>query len=303
MRLNYLKSVIQSLPLNAMALQRPNNQPNGSTFNNLRKFKELLAAIEDQPFFKSEIEYLKQSALYATTANEVFVAKDNESDKIYTTAYNLMAQLYGISLMLNKLAIDDQPEVISIRLPNPDDFSGLIDDLSTFKTAIEQIIINPVINGQLRVTKWETGSFWINLYLGSSLAVLLVGSVAWSALILSKKFAEFSILYETAKSLKIRNESLEDLKKQQEALTASLVDSEARYIEEQSFNGSHENERLERIKRSIKTFATMIQRGAQVEPSLMAPEVVKNLFPNFLNPGQVTSRIPLLKNEPESEDS
>jgi len=295
MRLNRLKTLLKPLPIENMALRRGNSDPNGTAFSNIEQFKNLLTAISGQPFFKQEVDFLLNSALYTTTANDLYITKKNNPEEINTVASNLIAQLYGIRLMLDKIVADESPEIISIRLPDPADFSGLVADLQTFKQAIEQVIINPSINGILKVTKWETGSFWIDLYLGTTEAVTLVAGVTWSALVLCKKFAEFTILWETAKSLKIKNESLSDLRNQQEALTANLVDSEARYLEEQSFDGAHDNERLERIKKSIKVFATLIQRGAEVQPSLMAPEAVQNLFPDFSKPTLIESKIPLLR--------
>jgi hypothetical protein len=94
--------------------------------------------------------------------------------------------------------------------------------------------------------------------------------------------------------IKIKNESLEDLKDQQEVLISNLIDSEARYLEGQSF-GKHDNDRLERIKNTIRVFSTLIRRGAEVQPSLMAPESVQNLFPDFSKPLSIESKIPLLR--------
>jgi hypothetical protein len=200
MRLNKLRALLKSLPLNDMSLVLRSNTPDGWTFENLENFKKLLAALDEQPFFQKEVTKLASSRLFSTTANVLYVAKKDGPEGIYRVASDLLAQLYGLSLILEKIIADDKPETVSIKLPDPSDFSSLLGDLQMFRQAIEQIILNPTINGELRVIKWETGSFWIGLYLGTAAAVTLVAGVTWSALILCKKYEEFEILWETARS-------------------------------------------------------------------------------------------------------
>ncbi|WP_238582276.1 hypothetical protein, partial [Cellvibrio sp. OA-2007] len=58
-----------------------------------------------------------------------------------------------------------------------------------------------------------------------------------------------------------------------------------------------------RVESSIKTLAKLIQQGAEVHPSLMAPESVKNLFPDYKKIDSITSQIKRLEKLPSENNN
>ena len=71
----------------------------------------------------------------------------------------------------------------------------------------------------------------------------------------------------------------------------NVVAAEARHLEKEFFGDEENPERLERVKHSIETMQELLEKGAEVHPALLAPEQVKNLFPDYKKLGSVESRI------------
>jgi hypothetical protein len=80
------------------------------------------------------------------------------------------------------------------------------------------------------------------------------------------------------------------LKKRKKKLLNGIVTAEAIHLEKEAY-GEENPERLERIKHSIEMMQGLLEKGAEVHPALMAPEQVKNLFPDFHKLGSVESKI------------
>jgi len=89
---------------------------------------------------------------------------------------------------------------------------------------------------------------------------------------------------------------VENLEKAQRKLLKQLVDSESRAIED-SFFDSHENERQERIKESIRTLSDLIFKGTEIHPALTTPVEAKEVFPKY--DGLPTSTIKQLEDKHE----
>jgi len=75
----------------------------------------------------------------------------------------------------------------------------------------------------------------------------------------------------------------------------NVIEAEAQYIQSQFFKDNLP-ENLETLKNSIRIFADMIDKGAEIKPALTAGEELKSLFP--VNPQLVESKaIKQIENE------
>lgn len=299
MRLKEIEKILNSIDFEKIILTIENGQAQSPMLSNINAFKEFLETIDVLDIYSDEIEYLKTSELYKTTQNNLSVNNKN-AWTIYQTSQYLVSSTKSLQRVFKKLLPSSNKESISIKLPEPTDFDSLIQAMSTFQKSISQVIINEKINGSLKVNHWEFGSYWLELFLGTQAAVTLVSSIAWAAAVISKKYNENKILEQTVRSMEIKNESLEDILENQKKITNILIDNEAQAILDNNFESS-DHEQLARLKSTIKTFATLIQNGAEVHPSLVAPEKVQNLFPNYKNLDAITSQIKQIEDKSEHE--
>lgn len=266
------------------------NQAGGYKFTNLIRFKKFLHGIEALTMFKDEIHLLKNSPLFSTALDELIV-NPGVGLQIHAQSAYLSNAAEALLRVLNTMLVPQDENTVSILLPKPANFHSLINVLTAFEKSISQVITNDKINGNLKINTWEAGSFWIELFLGTQAAVLLIAGVAWSAAVIAKKYNEAAILAQHVRSLKIKNESLDDILEKQKEMTSLLIENETEQLLVKHFNKESDPELSERLKFAVKTFAELIQQGAEVHPALNAPEQVSNLFPNFKSLDTITSQI------------
>jgi hypothetical protein len=180
---------------------------------------------------------------------------------------------------------------IYVRFSKADDLPGLNQQMTTFQKILEQTILDQKIGGKMELKNVGAGSVIVQLCLGSVAAVTLVGGIAWAAVVVFKKYQEARLVEAHVEGLEIKNEAVDQIRVAQKHMLKQVVEAEARHLEKEAYDGEENPERLERIKHSIDLMQGLIERGTEVHPALLAPESVKNLFPDFKHLENVTSKI------------
>lgn len=298
MRLKEIENYLQQVDFKKVRLNIGELGYGERTLSNINAFKKFLNIMKKVDIYDDEINLLLESDLYTTTSDNLST-EDTKAIKIYNTAKYLVDSATSLNIVFKKLLPQSNEQSISIKLPKPSDFEALNKTMATVQKSISQIISNETIKGTTNINYWEFGSFWIELILGTQAAVGLIASSVWSAAVISKKFKENKLFEQQARSMEIKNESLEDILNTQKELTNQLLENEAQNVLDKHFNNNNDNEQLERLKLTIKTFATLIQNGAEIHPSIMAPEKVQNLFPNYKNIDMLTTQIKQVEDKQE----
>ena len=83
---------------------------------------------------------------------------------------------------------------------------------------------------------------------------------------------------EQTKTLAIKNNNLEDLRKYRNSLLNISLEVEAQKIAKDTLK-KPTNEEIERLKLTIKTFTELINQGIEIQPALNEPIDVQQLFP------------------------
>jgi hypothetical protein len=292
-----LRQIQQLLDAVDFLAQRPLYDTDGQgqpRLGNLISFKELLATLKDIPGLKGPILSLLDSPLYGTTQNVVTV-----SGKVFPAIQGAADQVVLGGSALKELLPSVVGEMdnglsIAVKLPEPADLQDLTGVLEDLEQAITQVVVNPTIEGQVKVSGWEKGSYWIDIYLGSAAAVYLIGGLAWSAAVVFKKIQEGRIFMQYVRGLETKDRMLENFEAAQGEFVARLIDLEARGVEDRNFK-EHDNERVERLKNTIRTFSDLMQRGAEIHPALNAPEEIGNAFPPMGKLSELVSQVKLLE--------
>ena len=301
MRLREIKYVLDTIDIeNSVLSFKKNNGTTDLTATNINNFKKFLNIAETLPFFQADVALLRQSELFSTTKDELYLSVEITSQIGETSSYIVNAAK-ALSRVLLSILPEQKENSIHIKFPCSNDFKSIIAFQADFEKAINQVINNDKINGKLNINNWESGSFWVELILLSQAAVSLVARIAWSASVISKKIKESEMLTQQVRSLEIKNESLDDILEKQKLATNLLIEQEVRHLQMEHFDSDEDNELFERLKMATKTFAELIQQGAEVHPSLTAPEQAKNLFPNYKFIESIISQIKLLEDTPSIE--
>lgn len=272
----------------------PNTSTPVSTFSNLVNFRNGINSLESTGLLKNETEHIKKSGIFSTTKDDLTL-NINEARKIKLSMDSLLKIVIALNHTLSEISGTIRENSISIKLPNINDFDDLAKTSNIFHTILTQSIINDEIKGQVKIDSVENGSIWLDIYLGTTSALTLVGGLAWSAAVVFKKMQEGRIIEEHVRSLKIKNESLKEIQEAQKKAIDLMIDAEANQLYSENFSVANNHEQIERLKHSIRLLSEQIDKGAEIHPALNTPEKVTNLFPDMKHLELVESKIKKLK--------
>lgn len=245
---------------------------------NLNEIRLILNEVETMHLFSNLTEILKNSVIF-TTASDSMNVQQADGNVIHSQLTLLKSLIENFLEVLKNTVPEEDLNSINIKLPPVNDFDELSKVSRDIHISLTQILYNDEIKGETKIVSVENGSIWLNVFVGSAIAVGIIGSLVWSSAVIYKKILEAKLLEEQIRGLNVKNESLEDILKAQKIETSLMIQAEAEHINSEHFQ---ENlpENIEKIKNSITNFAELIGKGAEIHPSLVAPESVSNLFPD-----------------------
>ena len=172
----------------ANARQWSNQQPT-SKFSKLNQFRKAINQLEETGLFKNEIQAIRNSAIF-TTAKDSLSLNFTEGRHLKIQIDEIIKLVTALSTTISEIGGEVNPDSISIKLPSVTDFDDLSKVSSEFHKIINQAVVNDQINGQVRIDNVENGSIWLDVYLGSTAAVSLIGGLAWASAVIYKKIQE-----------------------------------------------------------------------------------------------------------------
>jgi len=297
MKLKDLRSIfinsngIQDININTNPAPTQGNQTPLMIFGNLIAFRKGVINLEQSDLFKKEISEFKNGILFSTSDDQIRVVIP-EANSLVNKVNNFKSVVNSFHTVLDQIVGEAKDNIISIKFPQTNDLDDLAKAANDLHIIFSQVIINDKIEGQIKIDNVESGSIWIDIFVGSLLAVRLIGQLTWSAAVVYKKIQEGRIVEKFVNALNVKNDSLEDMRQKQKDQLALLVELEANHLYDDNFDSSKkDSEQIERLKNSIKLLAELIDKGAEVHPSLNVPEQVSNLFPKMENILTIESQI------------
>lgn len=284
MKLSSIKQTLtESLPLlNSLSYTYIQNQ--GGKFENIQAFKKGVEKIKTLNLFDDLIQQIESFQILESFNNNIIVNTSQakhlkEKSKEFIEAVLLLARTID---KVDSNTSKNEENLIYIKLPNTHNLQQLSKDIKIFDKILSNTILDEKIDGQVVLESVEPGSIWLKIYVGSSIAVNLIGSLTWSATLIYKKYQESMIIEEIANQKQLENQHRKNLIDASKMLTDLIVEAEAEKIYDTYYlNGEVSAEQIERIKASVRMLSEEIGRGAEVNPSLTASEDVKNLFPDL----------------------
>jgi hypothetical protein len=276
MNIRSVESILQSIDLPKESLDFGAEYVVG----NLSGFKGLMSKINDLPLFQAPKEMLLASSIYTASEDSIKV-QDSEYNSIYLMHSNVVNGITAFLDFFKDLLPPEDDDSVTIKIPDPSDFNEAVEFQSDFLIAISQNVVNPTIGGQVILKAWEPGSFRLTLNLGSNLAVGLVGGMASAAAKAIKKHQEGKGFEQMVKGLDVKNEAIQEVLRGLQVYVNGLLGVEAKKLNTESFGDSANPEQETRLLHGIKLFMGLIEKGAEIHPSLKSSERVKDLFPDF----------------------
>jgi hypothetical protein len=250
----------------------------GYSIENKNELKDYFKTLSQIPFLKEKVNY------FDLMVNKKSLINQEENNKLSTFVSHLNINIpFLLEFLKQEATLKNQENILSFKLPEISDNKGLISTLEEFDKLFSNLFYDPEINANIEFLQFDKGSNWIDFKIKSkkyAVAFSLIASVCWTAAVINKKILEGELIEKQVQILTTKNESLKDLKDGLKNQLDLLYKTESESLEKEFFD-KHDNERVMRIRESIKILSELIQKGAEVHPSLMVPEKVSNLFPNY----------------------
>lgn len=254
----------------------------------LNKLRNAITEFEKIPFLKSSIEKLRNGFLFTTTADKLTLNHSN-----YTEIDNFVKTLKtGLNFFIQQFESNYSEEsetTLAIKLPPAKTFGDLAKISSDFKKAIEIPLLDSEIESDLEIKTAEPGSIWLMVGVGTTIAINLVGGIAWAAAVIKRKKAEAKIFEQHARTLELKNDQIDLYVNAQKIQLDNILQSEAEAIASKHYS-AQDPESIERLKLSISTVADLIDKGAKILPNSKSDDV-KQLFPEYGSLSMIESAI------------
>lgn len=277
MRLQEIKQVLIKNQ-HKLDIYRTNTSSGYISLEKLIEFREAINEIHSLNLFEQTLK-IKDSFIFRDFEDSMFVTT-NAWDQVKYEISSLKYSIDYVIKSIDKTNIKENENTIAIKLPQVIDFSDFTSVLNELKKAISVPISEEEIGGKVEIKGVENGSIWMYIALGTPSALALIAGLAWAATVIYKKLQEGRAFNEYVKNLQLKNDQAEAFVEAQKAQVLLLVTEQAKLVEKENFSNS-DAERLERLKLSINTMSELIDKGFEIHPSLVAPESVTNLFPDF----------------------
>lgn len=250
-------------------------------FEDLRDLKAGISKIQTLGIFQPLIETIINSSYFALE-DEKLILNESDGGVLNNQLKKIIDVLSFTTIAFQKIISETSETTLLIKIAEPADLDSLSRNIDKFQKILSGVVIHPAINGSIIFEGVEPGSTWIKINVKNILSVALVGSLFWSSAVIYKKYQENKLMREVIESKQLENKQKEKLLEAQEIIIDFMVEAEAYQLFNTYYKGeSVDHEQIERLKHSIKLLSEEISKGAEINPSLTAPEQVSNLFPNI----------------------
>lgn len=294
MRLREIKNILQKyIPLLELNTTSRNSNPRTYQLTNADNIQKGISGLKEIGLFDKYLKILEKQSFYSFTGSNIMIT-DNEFKVLSKTIPEIKAIAQGIVDAISQTIDSNDENVISIKIPEPQNF----DDLETTSKKLHQIfsqtLLSKEIQGGIRIKNFDSGSYWIDIVASSKEIVGLIAALTWAGVVVYKKLQEGKFLQEKVREMKISNDAIEEIVEQSKKAVNTEANNEANFLYNTFFKG-RDNEQVERIKVALKELANLYSKGTEIHPSLNANIEVKESFPDFKRIENVNSKIKKLE--------
>lgn len=274
----FYPTLINSLEKLTLKSERFGSFPDRPNYvSGLLSLRSVIYSLDSIPILQKELQEIYSTWLFDDASDTKFISNDNNQSLI-TLISLLKLKILTVTEIIESSDYFGKDNLLYIKLPELNNFEDLSKTSSDLKRAIELPVIDPSINGEVKILAGDQGSVILYVSIGTVLAVKLVAALCWSSYVLKRKKAECRIFEAHAKTLELKNESLQILIDAQSQQMKNLLSSEAEAIALKHYS-HNEPETVERLKLSITSIADLVERGAKILP-MNTNEDIQKLFPD-----------------------
>lgn len=291
MRLRQIKQLLYlAVPHTNVAITERNSNPRTYILRSSSDLKKAIELLSKTELFNDHIERLKSFSFYKV-GTENPIIQDAEFKALTKEVTQLNELIMGLINSLEKIIPTEDPNILSIKIPNPTSFKDITVTTESLDKIFSQTLLHKDIGGGFHIVNFDTGSYWIDIMINGGAQVMhFVAALSWGGAVVYKKLQEGRLISEQVRQLKISNDALKEVNDKTKEGHNEVALEEAEYIYRKFYKGN-DPEQIQRIKFALNELAEMFSKGTEIYPSLEAPKEVKMEFPNMKSIENIKSKI------------
>jgi hypothetical protein len=209
----------------------------------------------------------------ATVPQQVF-------DAFAAAVNDLKLKTEALISAIRSVTPSEEEDQISVKLPDESDLDQIAATLKELNKAFEQAVANGYAHGAVTLLGADRGSIWLEILVGSTLAVRVVGALLRIVCDFQLRQAKTAQELEVVRNLGLQNDAIEAAERTLELRLAASLEADVEQIANEIGAKTEDKEYRQRLQYSIKTLSDLVGRGLEIRPSLTAPEGVRETFPS-----------------------
>ena len=277
MRISELTYLLDRLDLQSYELKRSPGPHGKQLLRNLPKVRELVAILKATGAFSSLIEPLQQRRIESLLVEEIIVDEE-DADDWQSESYALLGSLSALKEVLKNLFPSKREFVVHVSVPTPHTLELMGQAMQIVDEIFKRHLSHEAIQGKYEVHRWEAGSFWIEMDVGTREAVCFLGALSRSAKAAMDKFRECELIEAAVIDARIVFEGYRDIQEAYSALIVKLIDREAKQIAKHYLMDESSRTVMD-LTTSIKQLYELMRRGGDIQPGPTVSEDVMEHYP------------------------
>jgi hypothetical protein len=229
---------------------------------------------------------------YSKTPNDVMHLKADTYHKVKFYIEIAAEKVNGFQTLIDNSIPKQEDNIVSVKLPPYKELGELSTFFKTLNTAFQSGLMNNEIKGSYEFKNFDTGSSWVDIIINSTVVLQFFGNLIQTAQNVHRNTIEAQLMRTQLERLDLQREAMESVKEALDNSINAVVNAE---IDNLTGNKNYDPEAIAELKLSVKTFAQLINEGAQFHPPLNSPQEVTQAFPEVPRTEQITGPAGLLE--------
>lgn len=221
---------------------------------------------------------LKDTALANAVVDDVSVPSE-AAQRFVKAVETIESRAGALVAALNDLVPKEDPFSVFLKLPEKPDLQSMGDLFERLETLLNQVLVVEGVGGAVKLGQFDVGSRWVQVLLGTALALEVLANVVKVAeggvALRAKASANQLMIEELEMDLEAKRTTLSAITAQAERIEAEQL----REVQTKAGVSDNDHEYFERLRFVVGELRELQKDGLEVHPSLTAPIAIRLDFP------------------------
>ena len=178
MRLQIVREVLKLYKQDVVLhISTVGNDRNNKRVSGIQKLGSAIEKIEKIGIFTSDITTIKSFSSVYETSLDSLILDNNTCNQVGSLVAALRRKLNVLFEALTDYIGEEQEDTVLFKIPEVKDIGEISEILRKLKVVLEQTLVNEYIGGKVEFTRFQTGSTWLEILVGSTSALVFLGRI------------------------------------------------------------------------------------------------------------------------------